>query len=30
LLDPIDRAMGEMLFAGEESDAELAIDENNA
>jgi segregation and condensation protein B len=30
LLDPIDSAMGEMLFAGEESDAELAIDENKA
>ena len=30
LLDPIDSAMGDMLFAGEESDAELAIDENNA
>ena len=30
LLDPIDSAMGEMLFAGEESGAELAIEENNA
>ena len=29
-LDPIDSAMGEMLFAGEESGAELAIEENNA
>ena len=30
LLDPIDSAMGDMLFTGEESDAELAIDVNNA
>lgn len=30
LLDPIDAAMGDMHFAGEESDSELEIDENNA
>ena len=30
LLDPIDTAMGDMHFAGEESDSELEIDENNA
>lgn len=30
LLDPIDEAMGDMLFNGEESDAELEINENNA
>jgi hypothetical protein len=29
-LDPIDTAMGDMHFAGEESDSELEIDENNA
>jgi segregation and condensation protein B len=30
LLDPIDSAMGDMLFTGEESDSELEINENNA
>jgi segregation and condensation protein B len=30
LLDPIDIAMGDMLFTGEESDSELEINENNA
>jgi segregation and condensation protein B len=30
LLDPIDSAMGEMLFTGEESDSELEINQNNA
>ncbi len=30
LLDPIDTAMSDMHFAGEESDSELAIDDNNA
>jgi segregation and condensation protein B len=30
LLDPIDIAMGDMLFTGEESDSELEINENKA
>lgn len=30
LLDPIDVAMGDMLFTAEESDSELEITENNA
>ena len=30
LLDPIDTAMSDMHFAGEEIDIELAIDDNNA
>ena len=30
LLDPVDITQGNMMFAGEESDSELEIDENNA